>query len=224
MKTFPMFLRRAGRDVVIMGGSEQVAQKARPMVRTEARLTLAALTLDAELAALVASRRATRRTDPAGPAFLSRAALVFAVSRRPALDARTVALARAGGALVNAVDQPDLFEAFTPSIVDRDPVVVAIVTESTAPQLGRQIETRIEGLMEPTPRPFAARSRPACRRPDSGRSGGGRSTRRAGPSPPARNAPPPARSRPPSPPAARRMPTRRAPSRWWARAPEPPTR
>lgn len=48
MKTFPMFLQMAGRHVVIVGGSEQVAQKARLILRTEARLVLVAPDLDAE--------------------------------------------------------------------------------------------------------------------------------------------------------------------------------
>jgi uroporphyrin-III C-methyltransferase/precorrin-2 dehydrogenase/sirohydrochlorin ferrochelatase len=37
MQYFPTFLRMAGREVVIAGGSEQAAQKARLMLRTEAR-------------------------------------------------------------------------------------------------------------------------------------------------------------------------------------------
>ncbi|MEM1302193.1 MAG: uroporphyrinogen-III C-methyltransferase, partial [Pseudomonadota bacterium] len=40
-------------------------------------------------------------------------------------------------------------DAITPSIVDRDPVVVAIGTEGTAPVLARQIKTRMEELLEP---------------------------------------------------------------------------
>ena len=34
MKTFPMFLRMAGRRVVILGGGEQAAQKTRLMLKT----------------------------------------------------------------------------------------------------------------------------------------------------------------------------------------------
>ncbi len=156
MKTFPMFLRMRDREVVIVGGGEQAAQKARLILKTEARLTLVADVLDAELRALVQSGQAKQETAAAGPARLGRAALVFAASGCPGLDACTVAIARAGGALVNAVDQPELCEAFTPSLVDRDPVVVAIGTEGTAPVLGRQIKTQIEGMLEPTLGGFAS--------------------------------------------------------------------
>ena len=67
----------------------------------------------------------------------------------PGSDAALHALAKEGGAVVNVVDQPDLCDAITPSIVDRDPVVVAIGTEGTAPVLARQIKTRMEELLEP---------------------------------------------------------------------------
>ena len=156
MKTFPMFLRMDGREVIIVGGGEQAAQKARLILKTEARLTLIAGALDDELDAIVACGRAGHETEPPTSDRLARAALVFAASGCPALDACIAGLARAGGALVNAVDQPDLCEAFTPSIVDRDPVVVAIGTEGTAPVLSRQIKTRIEGMLEPTLGGFAA--------------------------------------------------------------------
>ena len=50
---------------------------------------------------------------------------------------------------MNVVDQPALCDATTPSIVDRDPVVVAIGTEGTAPVLGRAIKTQIEQTLDP---------------------------------------------------------------------------
>ncbi|MEM9902209.1 MAG: siroheme synthase CysG [Pseudomonadota bacterium] len=156
MKTFPMFLRMEDREVLIVGGGEQAAQKARLILKTEARLTFVADALDAELTALVEAGHAAWERIPAGPERLRQAALVFAASGCPALDAATATLAREAGALVNAVDQPALCEAYTPALVDRDPVVVAIGTEGTAPVLARQIKTRIEGMLEPTLGGFAA--------------------------------------------------------------------
>ncbi|WP_442920430.1 precorrin-2 dehydrogenase/sirohydrochlorin ferrochelatase family protein, partial [Marinovum sp. 1_MG-2023] len=54
------------------------------------------------------------------------------------------------------VDRPDLCDLTTPSLVDRDPVVVAIGTEGTAPVLGRQIQTQVEQMLTPTLGGFAA--------------------------------------------------------------------
>lgn len=149
MQHFPMFLAMAGRDVVIVGGAEQAAQKARLIARTPARLTLLAAELEPELAGLAASGRTARVADPAQAPF-ERAALVFVATGCPGADAALAALARARGAgPVNVVDQPALCDAFTPAIVDRAPLVVAIGTEGAAPVLGRQIRARIEAMLEP---------------------------------------------------------------------------
>ena len=56
-------------------------------------------------------------------------------------------MARAAGVPVNAVDRQELCDFITPAIVDRDPVIVAIGTEGTAPVLARQIKARLEAML-----------------------------------------------------------------------------
>jgi len=51
--------------------------------------------------------------------------MLFCVTGCAGADAALAALGRAAGALVNAVDRPELCDAITPAIVDRDPVVGA---------------------------------------------------------------------------------------------------
>lgn len=156
MKYFPMFLRMQDRKVVIVGGAEQAAQKARLMLKTEARITLVAPHLDEELRSLVDAGRARHRRGPVAPPEFAGAALVFVATGCPEADACPHALAKAGGATVNVVDRPDLCDATTPSIVDRDPVVVAIGTEGTAPVLARRIRTDVERMLDPRLGAFAA--------------------------------------------------------------------
>ncbi|MGR3802055.1 siroheme synthase CysG [Marinibacterium profundimaris] len=148
MKNFPMFLRMDNRRVVLCGGGEEVARKARLILKTEARITILARTLDAELRGLVASGRAEHQATLDERTFET-AALVFIATGDDALDERLAGLARAAGAVVNVIDRPELCDAFTPSIVDRDPVVVAIGTEGAAPVLGRAIKTEVETMLSP---------------------------------------------------------------------------
>ena len=149
MQSFPMFIRTTGRRVVIAGGGEQAAQKARLMAKTDATLVLAAPALDAELAALVASHQAQHHGGPITAALFDGAAMAFLATGCPGLDASLHALAHAARCPVNVVDQPALCDLTTPSIVDRDPVVVAIGTEGTAPVLARQIKTQVEQMLSP---------------------------------------------------------------------------
>lgn len=148
MKTFPMFLQMAGRRVVIVGGGEQAAQKARLILKTEAQIVLVAQDLDPELTALVAEGRAQLVSTLSVEVFRD-AVLVFVATGCVGFDYAAHALAKDAGALVNVVDRPAPCDATTPSIVDRDPVVMAISTEGTAPVLARQIKSKMETLLEP---------------------------------------------------------------------------
>lgn len=149
MKTFPMFLTMTDRRVVILGGGEQATQKCRLMLKTEAEIEVFAPTLDVELLALSDAGRIVHRTGPITVDVLRGAGLVFVGTGCPGIDAALHAIAAEAGALVNVVDQPDLCDAITPAIVDRDPVVVAIGTEGTAPVLARHIKTSLERMLDP---------------------------------------------------------------------------
>jgi uroporphyrin-III C-methyltransferase / precorrin-2 dehydrogenase / sirohydrochlorin ferrochelatase len=149
MKTFPMFLTMQNRRVVIVGGGEQACQKCRLMLKTEAKITLLAAELNPELTDLHQTGRVLWRSEAPSADDFTDTALVFVATGCSATDATMHRLAKSAGALVNVVDQPDLCDAITPSIVDRSPVVVAIGTEGTAPVLARQIKSRMEELLEP---------------------------------------------------------------------------
>ncbi|WP_425090413.1 siroheme synthase CysG [Tropicimonas sp. S265A] len=167
MQTFPMFLRMKDREVVILGGGEQAAQKCRLMLKTEARITLCWPELDDELAGLASENRISWLREVPTQDRLAAAALVFVATDCPGSAHALHALLQDAGALANVVDQPELCDALTPSIVDRDPVVVAIGTEGTAPVLARQIKSKLEEVLEPKLGDLAAlagRLRPAAAR------------------------------------------------------------
>jgi len=144
MQSFPMFIHTTGRRIVIAGGGEQAAQKARLMVKTDAQIVLAAPELDDELHALVTSGRASWHATGITPQTFDGAVMGFIATGSPRRNAELHALAKSVRCPVNVVDHPALCDLTTPSIVDRDPVVVAIGTGGTAPVLARQIKTRIE--------------------------------------------------------------------------------
>ena len=168
MKTFPMFLKMEGRRVIVIGGGEQAAQKVRLVLKTSAELIVVTVEPDAEITAFRAQGQLTIVADPLTPGLFDNVALVFIATGCRGADAAFRELVRERNAVVNVVDAPDLCDAFTPSIVDRDPVVVAIGTEGTAPILARGLKTRIEEMIEPRLGDLAAlagrlRSRAALR-------------------------------------------------------------
>lgn len=149
MKSFPMFIKTTGKRVVIVGGGEQAAQKARLMLKTDAHLVFAAPELEDELQGIVADGRASHHTGAITPDLFIGAAIVFIGTGCPGLDASIHWVAKAADVQVNVVDQPQLCDMTTPSLVDRDPLVVAIGTEGAAPVLARQVKTRMEEILAP---------------------------------------------------------------------------
>ncbi|MEJ6392700.1 siroheme synthase CysG [Gymnodinialimonas sp. 2305UL16-5] len=149
MKSFPMFIRTTGRRVIIVGGGEQAAQKARLILKTDAQILLIWPELEPELQGLVEDGRAEWHRGTVEAALFEGAAMAFVATGCPGSDGAIHALVTAARCPVNVVDRPDLCDITTPSLVDRDPVVVAIGTEGTAPVLARQIKTQVEQMLAP---------------------------------------------------------------------------
>ncbi|MGD9510922.1 MAG: SAM-dependent methyltransferase, partial [Geminicoccaceae bacterium] len=147
MRFFPVFMDLNDQTVLVVGGGEQAAQKLRLLTRTGARLRVLASEVCDEVASLAARRRIALERRSLQARDLANARLVYVALDDGAEAAMAAAMARAAGVPVNAVDRQELCDFITPAIVDRDPVVVAIGTEGTAPVLARQIKSRLEAML-----------------------------------------------------------------------------
>jgi uroporphyrin-III C-methyltransferase/precorrin-2 dehydrogenase/sirohydrochlorin ferrochelatase len=149
MQHFPIFLDLRGARVVLSGGGEAALAKLRLLMKTEAALEVYTPAPAPELERLAEAGRLTLRRRPLAPGDVAGAALFYAADEDAAEDARTAAIARAEGALVNIVDNLEDSAFITPAIVDRDPVTVAIGTEGAAPVLARAIKRDLEERLPP---------------------------------------------------------------------------
>lgn len=149
MDHFPIFLSTAGRRIVLSGGGDAAEAKLRLLLKTRARLTVFAPQASATLRDWADKGKLTLVPRAMDPGDCLCAALFYAADEDAAEDARTAALARADGALVNIVDNLHDSQFITPAIVDRDPVTVAIGTEGAAPVLARAIKADLEERLAP---------------------------------------------------------------------------
>lgn len=117
--SLPLFVRVAGRPVILVGEGEAADAKRRLLERAgalvvadhpDARLAVVAVEAEGEAAA-------------------------------------AVAMLRVRGVLVNAVDRPALCDFTLPAIVDRHPVLVAIGTGGVSAGLAAALRQRLEGLL-----------------------------------------------------------------------------
>ncbi len=155
MNHFPIFLATAGRRIVLSGGGEAALAKLRLLLKTKARVTVFATDPDPQITTWADAGKLTLVPRRMAPGDALCAALFYAADEDAVEDARTAAIARADGALVNIVDNLQGSQFITPAIVDRTPVTIAIGTEGAAPVLARAIKADLEARLPATLGPLA---------------------------------------------------------------------
>ncbi len=150
LSVFPAFFRVEGRKVAVFGNGAEAFAKTRLLLNTAAGIVVYAEAPEADFAAAIETAGVSHVASPYRAAHLSDAALVFAATGDAALDRRIVTDARALRIPANAVDQPDYCDFYTPALVNRAPVAVAIGTEGAGPVLGQMIRARIDRLLPPS--------------------------------------------------------------------------
>src|SRR6266508_1401471 len=138
----PLFVKLAGRDVLVVGGGAMAAVRVRQLDEAGARVTVVAPEVrdDAAAGAAVVLRRRFRPEDLDG-AWLAVAAATPPVNREVA------AAAEARRILVNAVDDPDAATAYTAGVLRRGDATVAISTGGRAPALAGLLREALDALL-----------------------------------------------------------------------------
>jgi uroporphyrin-III C-methyltransferase/precorrin-2 dehydrogenase/sirohydrochlorin ferrochelatase len=119
MHSLPLFVRMAGRPVILLGEGEAADAKRRLLERAGANVV-----------------------GEDHPAALAIVAIEDETEARAA-----VARLQVRGVLVNAVDRPDLCDFTLPAIVDRDPLLIAVATGGASAGLAKAVRQRIEALL-----------------------------------------------------------------------------
>jgi len=119
MHSLPLFVRLAGRPVILVGDGDSATAKHRLLERAGAVIV--------------------GEGEPA--------ALAIVAVEDDAEAEGAVARLRARGILVNAVDRPALCDFTLPAIIDRDPVLIAIGTGGASAGLAAALRQRLEALL-----------------------------------------------------------------------------
>jgi siroheme synthase-like protein len=143
---FPLFLKLAGRRVVLVGGGVVATSKARALAASGATVTIVSPALTSELAALADARTWTVLRREFEPVDLDQAWLAIAAAPPPANRDVAVA-AEARRIFVVAVDDPPSASAYGGGVVRRDGVTLAISTAGHAPALAGLLREGLEALL-----------------------------------------------------------------------------
>ncbi|AHG45299.1 siroheme synthase [Rhizobium leguminosarum bv. trifolii CB782] len=150
LSVFPAFFRVEGQKTAVFGNGDEAFAKVRLLLNTRARIIAYAVRPEADYHAFLIANRIETVRAAFSAEQVETAALVFAATGNEADDREIVDAARAAGIPANAVDQPDYCDFFTPALVNRAPVAVAIGTEGAGPVLAQMIRAQIDQLLSPS--------------------------------------------------------------------------
>ncbi|WP_413206946.1 siroheme synthase CysG [Rhodospirillum sp. A1_3_36] len=162
LEYLPLFLSVTHQDVVILGGSDGAAAKARLLCRAGARVRLFARTLGPEMGDLVRTGQVALAGDSPTLDGLRGCRLAFDDGADAEASMFLGARASDLGLLVNTIDRPAACDFIVPAIIDRSPVVVAISTGGASPALAKLVRQRVESVL-PAGLGRLARALSACR-------------------------------------------------------------
>jgi len=139
---YPVFLKLAGRRVLVVGGGRVAAGRVLPLLASGAAVTVVAPEARPELEALPV--RLLRRGFE--PADLDGAWLVVAAAT-PEVNRAVAAAAEPRSLFVNAVDEPENASVYSAAILRRGGLTVALSTGGRAPALAGLLREALEAAI-----------------------------------------------------------------------------
>ena len=141
-RLLPVFLKLAGRSVLVVGGGTVAAQKVNALLATGAQVTLVAPRILPVLEGqgLRIVQREFQEQDLKGMAFVVAAA-------PPEVNRQVARLAEARGLFVNAVDDPANASAYLGGVVHKSGVTLAVSTGGRAPALAALLRQALDALL-----------------------------------------------------------------------------
>lgn len=139
---FPVFLKLAGRRVLLVGGGQVAAGKVRALVDAGALVTVVAPSIRDEIAAapVALERRGFSAGDLDGVWFAVAAAT-------PDVNREVALAAESRGIFVNAVDDVQNASAYLGGVLRRDGVTIAISTDGAAPALAGLLREGLDAVL-----------------------------------------------------------------------------
>jgi precorrin-2 dehydrogenase/sirohydrochlorin ferrochelatase len=144
MACYPVNLRLAGRECLVVGGGAVAERKVAALLAADARVTVLSPALTPRLAALAAGGEILHKPVAYRPGAIGIFFIVICATDDAAVNRQAAAEARAGGALVNVVDAPELCDFTVPARVARGDLVITVSTGGHSPAFARRLRQEIE--------------------------------------------------------------------------------
>ena len=147
MDYLPIFLDVAGRKVIVDGGGTVSARRVERALGAGALVEVFDPAPGEELARLIGHPNLTHHARLPAEADFAGCLVAYGASEDPARDASLYQWAKAHNALANVADEKQYCDFITPSVVERDPLTIAISTGGAAPVIARILRARVEAML-----------------------------------------------------------------------------
>ncbi len=149
MDFLPIFLDVKNSKIIIDGGTMVAARRAERALQAGARVFVFDPKLSDEFSPLLDNKNLTHIPRLAKEEDFLGCKIAFGASEDENRDRFLVKAAKKAGALVNIADKPEFCDFISPSIVDRNPLIIAISSSGKTPVIARILRARIEALIPP---------------------------------------------------------------------------
>ena len=143
----PIFFRTDKQACLVVGGGDVALRKVKQLLRASAEVHVQAPELNEQLLEYLAAGKIIHHRSSFSEDSLTKYTLVFAATDNDKTNQTVAKIANNSKIPVNVVDNPDSCTFIMPSIIDREPVQIAVSTGGASPVLARLLRARLETLI-----------------------------------------------------------------------------
>jgi siroheme synthase-like protein len=147
LRVYPVFLKLAGRDALVVGAGSVAERKVASLLEARARVRVVAPQATAEIQRLAAAGAIQWSARPFEDSDADGAWFIVAATSDDRAQRRVAAAAEARRVFVIAVDDPPNATAYSGAIVSRPPFTVAISSSGATPALTRLLREILEDVL-----------------------------------------------------------------------------
>ena len=147
MINFPIFIKLYEQNCLVVGGGVVATRKIKQLLIAGAKVFVVAPTIEPVLKEFNESGEIYYSQQAYTEECLEGKQLVIAATNDKRLNNQIAKQAKSKNILINVVDNYDAGTFIMPSIIDRNPVVIAVSTSGIAPVLTKLLSIRIETLI-----------------------------------------------------------------------------
>lgn len=144
MDFLPIFVDVKDENCLVIGGGKIASRKVFMLLRAGASVSVVSPELCQDLTIRKDEGEITHIDRVFEDADLETCKIIIAATNNESVNSHVSQLAKSKGIPVNVVDAPDLCSFIVPSIIDRNPVQIAISTGGASPVLARLLRSRLE--------------------------------------------------------------------------------